>query len=109
MWCGLSVITTLFGPHPVYSAPMAKRKTTLDRTRRADADAPAHSTPDAARPAPGRPSALVDTRVIDLVSIDPPFNSNRNDEVFRGVAKETRVARGRGRAGRRSGPHRQRS
>jgi site-specific DNA-methyltransferase (adenine-specific) len=49
----------------------------------------------------GKPSALVDTRVIycgdnleqlkkfpdaciDLIYIDPPFNSNRNYEVLRG-------------------------
>ena len=54
-----------------------------------------------------RPSALVDTRVIycgdnldqlpklpdacvDLVYIDPPFNSNRDYEVFWGETKETR-------------------
>ena len=55
----------------------------------------------------GRPSALVDTRVIycgdnleqlkklpdacvDLIYIDPPFNSNRNYEVFWGETKEKR-------------------
>jgi hypothetical protein len=55
-----------------------------------------------------RPSALVDTRVIycgdnleqlkklpdacvDLVYIDPPFNSNRNYEVFWGETKEKRA------------------
>ena len=54
-----------------------------------------------------RPSALVDTRVIycgdnldqlpnlpdacvDLTYIDPPFNSNRNYEVFWGETKEKR-------------------
>lgn len=54
-----------------------------------------------------RPSALVDTRIIycgdcleqlrklppecvDLIYIDPPFNSNRNYEVFWGEAKEKR-------------------
>lgn len=54
-----------------------------------------------------KPSSLVDTRVIycgdnleqlsklpdecvDLVYIDPPFNSNRNYEVFWGESKETR-------------------
>ena len=54
-----------------------------------------------------RPSALVDTRIIycgdnleklrtlpdgciDLIYIDPPFNSNRNYEVFWGEGKETR-------------------
>jgi DNA modification methylase len=55
----------------------------------------------------GRPSALVDTRVVycgynleqlkklpdacvDLVYIDPPFNSNRNYEVFWGETREKR-------------------
>ena len=54
-----------------------------------------------------KPSSLVDTRVIysgdnleqlkklpdrcvDLISIDPPFNSNRNYEVFWGETKEKR-------------------
>jgi len=53
----------------------------------------------------GRPSSLVDTRVIycgdnldqlkkfpdgciDLIYIDPPFNSNRNYEVFWGETKK---------------------
>ena len=63
------------------------------------------------RPAPGpkpRPSSLLDTRVIycgdnleqlkklpdacvDLIYIDPPFNSNRNYEVFWGETKEKRA------------------
>src|SRR5687767_4181214 len=55
-----------------------------------------------------KPSAVVDTRVIycgdnleqlaklpdacvDLIYIDPPFNSNRNYEVFWGEARETRA------------------
>jgi len=58
--------------------------------------------------ASAKPSALVDTRVIycgdnleqlrklppacvDLISIDPPFNSNRNYEVFWGETKEKRA------------------
>ena len=58
--------------------------------------------------APGRSSSLVDTRVIycgdcleqlrnlpnacvDLIYIDPPFNSNRNYEVFWGETKEKRA------------------
>jgi len=58
-------------------------------------------------PSVGKPSALVDTRVIycgdnldqlkkfpdgcvDLIYIDPPFNSNRNYEVFWGETKEKR-------------------
>jgi hypothetical protein len=56
----------------------------------------------------GRPSALLDTRVVycgdnleqlaklpdacvDLIYIDPPFNSNRNYEVFWGETKEQRA------------------
>jgi len=55
----------------------------------------------------GKPSSLIDTRVIycgdnldqlkkfpdgcvDLIYIDPPFNSNRNYEVFWGETKEKR-------------------
>src|SRR5687767_2023985 len=58
--------------------------------------------------AAGRPSAVIDTRVIycgdnleqlaklpdrcvDLIYIDPPFNSNRNYEVFWGETKERRA------------------
>src|SRR5437764_1743046 len=58
--------------------------------------------------APAKPSALLDTRVIycgdnleqlgklpdacvDLIYIDPPFNSNRNYEVFWGETKEKRA------------------
>lgn len=56
---------------------------------------------------PGKPSTVIDTRVIycgdnldqlrklppaciDLIYIDPPFNSNRNYEVFWGETKEKR-------------------
>ena len=56
----------------------------------------------------GRPSALLDTRIVycgdcldqlrklpdacvDLIYIDPPFNSNRNYEVFWGETKEKRA------------------
>ena len=56
----------------------------------------------------GKPSSLLDTRVIycgdcleqlkqlpdacvDLIYIDPPFNSNRNYEVFWGETKEKRA------------------
>ena len=59
-------------------------------------------------PAKGKPSAVIDTRVIycgdnleqlkklpddcvDLIYIDPPFNSNRNYEVFWGETKEKRA------------------
>ena len=68
--------------------------------------APDDSTGHAA--STGRPSALIDTRVIycgdnleqlamlpggciDLIYIDPPFNSNRNYEVFWGESKEKRA------------------
>jgi DNA modification methylase len=61
---------------------------------------------EGAKPA-GRPSSLIDTRVVycgdnleqlkklpdacvDLIYIDPPFNSNRNYEVFWGETKEKR-------------------
>jgi hypothetical protein len=60
-------------------------------------------------PAAGKPSAILDTRVIycgdnleqlrklpdgyvDLIYIDPPFNSNRNYEVFCGETKGKRVS-----------------
>ncbi len=67
------------------------------------------AVPQLAEPPPhGRPSALLDTRVIycgdcleqlrrlpeqcvDLIYIDPPFNSNRNNEVFWGETKEKRA------------------
>jgi DNA modification methylase len=64
-------------------------------------------SPYAEKPA-GKPSALLDTRVVycgdnleqlqklpdhcvDLIYIDPPFNSNRNYEVFWGETKEKRA------------------
>jgi DNA modification methylase len=67
---------------------------------------PQSKSGDATKPA-GRPSAFVDTRVtycgdnleqlkklpdacVDLIYIDPPFNSNRNYEVFWGETKEKR-------------------
>ncbi|MGA2915878.1 MAG: DNA methyltransferase [Sedimentisphaerales bacterium] len=67
------------------------------------------STPDKKKqPQAGKPSSLLDTRVIycgdnleqlkklpencvDLIYIDPPFNSNRNYEVFWGETKEKRA------------------
>lgn len=71
--------------------------------------ASAARTKDAPSPAPSKkPSSLIDTRVIycgdnldqlarlpdaciDLIYIDPPFNSNRNYEVFWGETKEKRA------------------
>ncbi len=81
--------------------------TTKKAPRQRAATPPAAAAPAAPAPAAGRPSALVDTRVIycgdnleqlaklpdaciDLVYIDPPFNSNRNYEVFWGETKEKR-------------------
>src|SRR6185295_2237302 len=69
---------------------------------------PVASEPPPAPVPPGRPSALLDTRVVycgdnleqlkklpeacvDLIYIDPPFNSNRNYEVFWGETKEKRA------------------
>jgi DNA modification methylase len=82
---------------PAAREPAAK-KTAVKKQR---------GTPSAGTPARGRASALVDTRVvycgdnleqlgklpdqcIDLIYIDPPFNSNRNYEVFWGETKEKR-------------------
>ena len=73
----------------------------------ANSKAQASSVPAGAAPH-SRPSALVDTRVVycgdnleqlkklpdacvDLIYIDPPFNSNRNYEVFWGETKEKRA------------------
>ena len=81
--------------------------------RKREGSYPLHASAQAARlkedaPKPtARPSSLVDTRVIycgdnleqlkklpdacvDLIYIDPPFNSNRNYEVFWGETKEKR-------------------
>lgn len=69
--------------------------------KKAKADSPKKSKP-------GKPSSLIDTRVVycgdnleqlqqlpdecvDLIYIDPPFNSNRNYEVFWGETKEKRA------------------
>lgn len=99
-------------PSPAILPPMAKKKPAsppdtatkkAPRKKKEPADAAA---PTPARP--GKPSALLDTRVvycgdcldqlanlpeksIDLVYIDPPFNSNRNYEVFWGERKEKRA------------------
>ncbi len=76
---------------------MGKKGITGKTIDKASAQAPA-----------GKPSALLDTRVIycgdnleqlaklpdacvDLIYIDPPFNSNRNYEVFWGETKEKRA------------------
>ncbi len=68
---------------------------------------PAVETPRPGKLPSARPSSLLDTRVVycgdnleqlaklpdrcvDLIYIDPPFNSNRNYEVFWGETKEKR-------------------
>ncbi len=77
-------------------------------SRRARSAAVAEEPAPYAEKSAGRSSALVDTRVIycgdnleqlqklpdhcvDLIYIDPPFNSNRNYEVFWGETKEKRA------------------
>lgn len=91
---------------------MAK-KTTKKTTKKVGKKAPkraepADAKPTAPTPPAGRPSAELDTRVVycgdcldkladlpdncvDLIYIDPPFNSNRNYEVFWGETKEKRA------------------
>ncbi len=100
---------------------MARKRTTSKRPTRkaaagkaAGAKAGVSESKPAAVPRDGRASALVDTRVIycgdcldqlgklpdgcvDLIYIDPPFNSNRNYEVFWGERAEPRPSG--------SGPH----
>jgi len=83
---------------------MAKKGTTGKPAVKPATAAPAVH---AGRPSSARPSALLDTRVVycgdnleqlaklpdacvDLIYIDPPFNSNRNHEVFWGETKEKR-------------------
>ncbi len=81
----------------------------MAQKKRADLNTPINQpSPPSPPPArPGKPSALLDTRVVycgdsleqlaklpdacvDLIYIDPPFNSNRNYEVFWGETKEKR-------------------
>lgn len=95
---------------------MSKRKarkqdipqTSPPRAESAASKRSGRSSSPAGAPRRPRPSSLVDTRVIycgdcldqlrnlpdhcvDLIYIDPPFNSNRNYEVFWGERKETRA------------------
>jgi DNA modification methylase len=82
--------------------PTARKRKTEPAKQEAAA-----TKPTSPAPAAGRPSALLDTRVVycgdnleqlaklpdarvDLIYIDPPFNSNRNYEVFWGETKEKR-------------------
>lgn len=87
---------------------MAKKKTSKKKTAKKPRTVKAKPEPSApVAPKPGKPSSLLDTRVvycgdcleqlqnlpdncIDLIYIDPPFNSNRNYEVFWGETKEKR-------------------
>jgi len=90
--------------YPVFMAGKASKKKV--EGRRAKPVARAAATPVAVTRG-GRPSSLVDTRIIycgncldqlrklpdgcvDLIYIDPPFNSNRNYEVFWGGLSEPR-------------------
>ena len=78
------------------------------KTAKPAAEPPSAGQTPPAAPLKARPSPLVDTRVIycgdnleqlkklpdgciDLIYIDPPFNSNRNYEVFWGETKEKRA------------------
>ncbi len=94
---------------------MARKRTSSKRPGRkatAGKAAAAKAGASESKPAPaqraGRPSALLDTRIVhcgdcldqlgklpdgcvDLIYIDPPFNSNRNYEVFWGETKEKRA------------------
>ncbi|MCK4872218.1 MAG: restriction endonuclease [Phycisphaerales bacterium] len=98
---------------------MAKKRTTAKKTVKRSAKTPTKKRAPAKRGskkteehapavAKGKPSALIDTRIVhcgdcleqlrtlpdgcvDLIYIDPPFNSNRNYEVFWGETKEKRA------------------
>src|SRR4030042_1880919 len=80
----------------------------MARGKSKEASSPGGSPEPPPPASPGNPSSLVDTRVIycgdnleqlrkfpdgcvDLIYIDPPFNSNRNYEVFWGETKEKRA------------------
>lgn len=87
---------------------MAKKASKAKKpTKTSEPEAAPTPTAPATPPKAGRPSSLLDTRVIycgdnleqlaklpdqcvDLIYIDPPFNSNRNYEVFWGESKEKR-------------------
>ena len=96
--------------HGRYEEHMAKKPASRSARPRAAQDSAAKDRAAKDRAArPGRrPSALLDTRIIycgdcvdqlaklpdgcvDLIYIDPPFNSNRNYEVFWGETKEKRA------------------
>jgi hypothetical protein len=97
-----SIAFSLYPAQPsFYAQSMAKKPPAVE-------DEAAHPAAESNPPAAARrPSSLVDTRVIycgdnleqlaklpdacvDLIYIDPPFNSNRNYEVFWGETSEKR-------------------
>jgi hypothetical protein len=97
--------STARGPRRRDEAVLAEIRASLDN------EGPGAGMPAATArllPQAARPSALLDTRVVycgdcleqlrklpdacvDLIYIDPPFNSNRNYEVFWGETKEKRA------------------
>ncbi len=97
------------GPKEVADHQSKKQPATASKASPAPLPAPTPAPePAPKRAATGEPSSLLDTRVIycgdnleqlaklpdrcvDLIYIDPPFNSNRNYEVFWGETKEKRA------------------
>ena len=94
-------------PKNAPSAPSLNSSLTTSSAPSANSAVKSPASIPAASPKPGKPSSLLDTRVIycgdnleqlaklpdacvDLIYIDPPFNSNRNYEVFWGETKEKR-------------------
>jgi DNA modification methylase len=95
-------------PHHFILIVMAKKTARANPTEKPAADTPKAAIASLLSAPAGRPSALLDTRVVycgdcleqlrklpdacvDLIYIDPPFNSNRNYEVFWGETKEKRA------------------
>jgi len=89
-------------------AGMAKKGIAGKRSAKGTSDQPRAALAAALSAPAGRPSSLLDTRVVycgdnleqlaklpdacvDLIYIDPPFNSNQDYEVFWGETKEKRA------------------
>jgi 16S rRNA G966 N2-methylase RsmD len=87
---------------------MAKKASVVGRKSLEPKSTSQGSTESRPNSKPAKPSSLLDTRVVycgdnleqlaklpdacvDLIYIDPPFNSNRNYEVFWGETKEKRA------------------
>src|SRR4051794_40515172 len=87
---------------------MTKNPTKVRKTKEASANSPKMTEVATISVPVEKPSSLLDTRVIycgdcleqmqklsdhcvDLIYIDPPFNSNRNYEMFWGETKEKRA------------------